>query len=235
MKITKLITAAIMAVALSAPATAQTDETHDPNAKKILDKVQTTTKGYQTLRASFEWTLENKAEKTKDSKSGFMFIKGEKYKLILSGTEMFTDGKTMWTYSKDANEITISEVEEDGESIISNPTKIFNLYQKGFKYVLKGEEQRDVKVKKDGKIVTEKKSCQIIHLYPESPKSKEFHTIELVVEKATTQIISINIKFKNGSDQIIEITEYKPNVTMADALFSYDPSKYPGAEVNDMR
>jgi len=90
-------------------------------------------------------------------------------------------------------------------------------------------------VKKDGKIVTEKKSCQIIHLYPESPKSKEFHTIELVVEKATTQIISINIKFKNGSDQIIEITEYKPNVTMADALFSYDPSKYPGAEVNDMR
>jgi outer membrane lipoprotein-sorting protein len=235
MKITKIIAAALMAMTLAAPAMAQDGDAHDPNAKKILDKVQQTTQGYQTLRASFDWTLENKAEKTKDSKSGFMFLKGGMYKMILAGTEMFSDGKTMWTYSKDANEITISEVEEDEESIISNPTKIFDLYQKGFKYALKGEEQRDVKVKKDGKVVSEKKTCQIIDLYPEKPKGKEFHTVELAIEKSTSQIVSIDIKFKNGSDQIIEITEYKPNATMADALFTYDPAKYPGAEVNDMR
>lgn len=234
MKIAKIIPAALMALMLATPAMAQ-DDAHDPDAKKILDKVQQTTQGYQTLRASFEWTLENKAEKTKDSKSGFMFLKGGMYKLILAGTEMFSDGQTMWTYSKDANEITISEVEEDDESIISNPTKIFDLYQNGFKYALKGEEQRDTKIKKDGKITTEKKNCQIIDLYPEKPKGKEFHTVELAIDKSNSQILSIIIKFKNGSEQIIEITEYKPNVTMADALFTYDPAKYPGAEVNDMR
>ena len=127
------------------------------------------------------------------------------------------------------------DVEEDEDNIISNPTKIFDLYQKGFKYALKGEEQRSVKVKKDGKVVSEKKMCQIIDLYPEKPKGKEFHTVELVIVKETAQIATIDIKFKNGSDQIIEITEYKPNATMADALFTYDPAKYPGAEVNDMR
>jgi outer membrane lipoprotein-sorting protein len=234
MKLTKIISAALMALVLATPAMAQ-DDAHDPNAKKILDKVQSTTQSYQTLRASFDWTLENKAEKTKDTKSGFMFLKGGKYKLILAGTEMFSDGTTMWTYSKEANEITISEVEEDEDNIISNPTKIFDLYQKGFKYALKGEEQRDVKVKKDGKVVTEKKTCQIVDLYPENPRGKEFHTVELVIVKETAQIAIIDIKFKNGSDQIIEITEYKPNATMADALFTYDPAKYPGAEVNDMR
>ncbi|MBO7461244.1 MAG: outer membrane lipoprotein carrier protein LolA [Bacteroidales bacterium] len=235
MKITKVLSAAIMALFLAAPAMAQDADSHDPNAKKILDKVQSTTQSYQTLRASFDWTLENKAEKTKDSKSGFMFLKGGKYKLILAGTEMFSDGTTMWTYSKDANEITISEVEEDDESIISNPTKIFDLYQKGFKYALKGVETREVKVKKDGKVVNQKMDCQIIDLYPEKPKGKEFHTVELVIMKETAQIAVITIKFKNGSEQIIEITEYKPNATMADALFTYDPAKYPGAEVNDMR
>ncbi len=236
MKIVKIIATALMAAVLAPPAVAQNaPDPHDPAAKKILDKVQQTTQSYETLRASFDWTLENKTQKTKDSKSGFMFIKGGKYKLILSGIEMFSDGTTMWTYSKDANEITISDVEEDDESITSNPTKIFDLYQKGFKYALKGEEQRNVKVKKDGKIVTEKKTCHIVDLYPESPKGKEFHTVELAIEKATTQIVSIDIKFKNGSDQIIEITEYKPNATMADALFTYDPAKYPGVEVNDMR
>jgi outer membrane lipoprotein-sorting protein len=235
MKITKILSAAIMALFLAAPAMAQDDDSHDPNAKKILDKVQQTTQSYQTLRASFDWTLENKAEKTKDTKSGFMFLKGGKYKLILAGTEMFSDGKTMWTYSKDANEITISDVEEDDESIISNPTKIFDLYQKGFKYALKGVETREVRVKKDGKVINQKKGCQIIDLYPEKPKGKEFHTVELVIVEETAQIAVITIKFKNGSEQIIEITEYKPNATMVDALFTYDPAKYPGAEVNDMR
>jgi outer membrane lipoprotein-sorting protein len=198
MKLTKIISAALMALVLATPAMAQ-DDAHDPNAKKILDKVQSTTQSYQTLRASFDWTLENKAEKTKDTKSGFMFLKGGKYKLILAGTEMFSDGTTMWTYSKEANEITISEVEEDEDNIISNPTKIFDLYQKGFKYALKGEEQRDVKVKKDGKVVTEKKTCQIVDLYPENPRGKEFHTVELVIVKETAQIAIIDIKFKNGS------------------------------------
>ena len=234
MKLTKILSAALMALMLATPAMAQ-DDAHDPNAKKILDKVQQTTQSYQTLRASFDWTLENKTEKTKDTKSGFMFLKGGKYKLILAGTEMFSDGTTMWTYSKDANEITISEVEEDEDNIISNPTKIFDLYQKGFKYSLKREETREVRVKKDGKVVNQKMNCQIIDLYPEKPKGKEFHTVELVIVKETAQIAVITIKFKNGSEQIIEITEYKPNATMTDALFTYDPAKYPGAEVNDMR
>ncbi|MEE3447579.1 MAG: LolA-like putative outer membrane lipoprotein chaperone, partial [Bacteroidales bacterium] len=125
-----LILAALMVV----PAFAQ--DTHDPEAKKILEKISSTTQGYNSLRASFVWTLENKTEKTKDSKNGSMFIKGNKYKLILQGTEIFSDGETTWTYSKDANEITVSSVEENDESIVSNPTKIFNFYEKGFKYAL---------------------------------------------------------------------------------------------------
>ena len=51
MKIIKIIAAALMAMTLAAPAMAQDGDAHDPNAKKILDKVQQTTQGYQTLRA----------------------------------------------------------------------------------------------------------------------------------------------------------------------------------------
>ncbi len=233
MRLTKFFAAALMVGALSMPAMAQNE--YDPQAKAVLEKVTTNTKACESIRASFDWTMENKAEKTKDTKSGHMFIKGDKYKLILGGQEIFSDGTTMWQYSKDANEIEINEVDESDESIVSNPTKIFNLYEKGFKYQLKDQKNVAVKVKKDGKVVSETKACSIVDLYPESPKGKGFHTVELVIEKATSQIRSITIKFKNGTDQIIEITEYKTNVTMPDALFTYDPAKYPGAEVNDMR
>lgn len=233
MKLTKFFAAALMAGALAMPATAQNE--YDPKAKEVLEKVATSTKASESIRASFLWTLENKAEKTKDSKSGHMFIKGEKYKLILGGQELFSDGTTMWSYSKDANEIEINEVDNSDDNIISNPAKIFNLYEKGFKYALKDEKTMAVKVKKDGKETTENKPCYIVDLYPESPKGKGFHTVELIIDKASNQMRSICIKFKNGTDQLIEITEYKTNVTMPDALFTYDPAKYPGAEVNDMR
>ena len=36
--------------------------------------------------------------------------------------------------------------------------------------------------------VTEKKTCQVVDLYPEKPKGKEFHTVELVIVKETAQI-----------------------------------------------
>ncbi len=229
----RIILTLVLAVFLILPTKAQ--DAHDPEAKKILEKISTTTQGYNSLRASFVWTLENKAEKTKDSKNGSMFIKGGKYKLILQGTEIFSDGNSTWTYSKDANEITISSVEEDEESIVSNPAKIFDLYKSGFKYALKGEAEVQAKVKVDGKETTAKKNCYVIDLYPENPKGKEFHTVQLLVEKSSTQIVCIDIKFKNGSDQLIEILDYKPNVTMPDNLFIYQESKYPGVEVNDMR
>lgn len=234
MKFTKFLAAAMLITATSTALYAQ-DETHDPAAKKVLDKVLTTTKGYETLRASFNWAMENKAEKTRDTKKGFMFIKGDKYKLILQGTEIFTDGNTLWSYSKDINEITINEVEEDAESIVSNPTKIFELYKSGFKYRLKEEKSVTEKTIVNGKETDTKRTCYIIDLYPEKPATVEYHTIQLAVDKATTQIVSIDIMFKNGTDQIIVITEYKPNTPMPDNLFTFDPAKYPGVEVNDMR
>ena len=234
MKITRFLAALMLITATSTALYAQ-EETHDPAAKKVLDKVLATTKGYQTLRASFNWAMENKAEKTRDTKKGFMFIKGDKYKLILQGTEIFTDGKTLWSYSKDINEITINEVEEDAESIVSNPTKIFELYKSGFKYRLKEEVAVTEKAIINGKETDTKRTCYIIDLYPEKPATVEYHTIQLAVDKATTQIVSIDIMFKNGTDQIIVITEYKPNTPMPDNLFTFDASKYPGVEINDMR
>lgn len=234
MKITKFFAAALMICALAMPAMAQ-DDSHDPKAKVVLEKVATTTQGYDNLRASFEWTLENKAAKTKDTKNGHMFLKGEKYKMMLGDMELISDGTTVWTYSKSDKEVTISEIEEGDENVISNPAKIFSLYEKGFKYAMKDEKSVDVKVKKDGKVTTVKKNCYIVDLYPESPKGKEFHTVELIIDKAENQIQSIEIKFKNGSSQIIEIVEYKSNTVMPESMFSFDPAKFPGVEVNDMR
>ena len=60
------------------------------------------------------------------------------------------------------------EVNEDA----INPSKVFTIYEKGYKYKFDGE---------DG--VTE-----IISLYPENPDKKKFHTAKLYVDKTKKQI-----------------------------------------------
>lgn len=233
MKLTKIFAAAIIMLGTALQTSAQ-DETHDPKAKKIMDDVCNKVQSYSTLRGAFDYTMENKTENIKNTYSGYMFIKGTKYKMILPGTEIFSDGTAMWTYQKDANEITINEVNKDEESAL-NPTKMFDIYKKGFKYRLEGEKQVNVKVKENGKVVQKSKNCYIIDLYPEKPAEKKFHTIKITIIKETMQVASVVYMEKNGTNFTIDITEYSPNVTMADNLFTYVESRYPGAEVNDMR
>ena len=37
-------------------------------------------------------------------------MKGNKYKVDITGQEIYSDGKTIWTYDKSSNEVTITKV-----------------------------------------------------------------------------------------------------------------------------
>jgi outer membrane lipoprotein-sorting protein len=40
---------------------------------------------------------------------------------------------------------------------------------------------------------------------------------------------------KNGNQYSYEITNFTPNANVTDATFTFDPKKYPGVEVVDLR
>ena len=79
----------------------------DPKAKKILDELSAKTKAYTTIKAEFSWVVEKK-DKSKESQSGKIQTKGAKYKLEIPGHEIYCDGKTVWDFIKDANEVQIN-------------------------------------------------------------------------------------------------------------------------------
>ncbi|HAH57210.1 MAG TPA: gliding motility protein, partial [Bacteroidales bacterium] len=77
-------------------------------AQTILDEVSARTKSYKTIRIEFEYTMVNKAQNINDSFKGVLISKGDRYKLTFSGQDIISDGKTSWTYLKDANEVQIN-------------------------------------------------------------------------------------------------------------------------------
>src|ERR1700746_2272767 len=110
----------------------------DPKAKKILDELSVKTKAYSTIKAEFTWVVEKK-DKTKDTQSGKIQTKGAKYRLDIPGHEIYCDGKTVWDFIKDANEVQIKDMETGGDDVV-NPSTIFTIYEKGFKYKFVSED-----------------------------------------------------------------------------------------------
>ena len=196
----------------------------DPKAEKILNKLSKKTKSYKTLRVKFNYTIENLKEKSKNTYKGYAFIAGKKYKLITPGNKIFSDGTTVWSYLEEAHEMTISEPDEDEESIL-NPSRLFSIYEKGFKFQYIGQEKT-----KSGKVF------DVIDLFPEKPEKKKFSRIRLRILPKEMQLKSIHSFGTNGTHVIVNILEYKPNVKISDKLFKFDKSKYPkDIEIVDIR
>lgn len=193
----------------------------DPAAKKILDAVSNKFKTYKAVQAAFTLKNEDASGKVLGTKKGTVSMKGQKYRVTITGQEIFCDGSTIWTYDKSANEVTITKVDPSANTI--TPQKLFtNFYDKDFLYKLNGE-------KKEGK-----KTLQEIEMTPVD-KTKQFHKVYLMVDKQAQSIYSTRVLDKAGNRFTYTMNTINGKAPLADALFAFDKSKYPGVEEVDLR
>ncbi len=209
---TKKIAFIALTVCSSLMANAQADP-----AKKILDDLSAKTKSYTTLKAEFSWTVEKK-DKTKSTQSGKIQTKAAKYKLEIPGHDIYCDGKTVWDFIKDANEVQIKDMEVGDEDAL-NPSNIFTIYEKGYKFKFEGEDA----------------ATQVVSLFPLNPDKKKFHTIKLTIDKNKKQITSVKMMMKDGSMQIYTIKSFLGNGAIPDADFVFNAKAHPGVSSEDLR
>src|SRR5690606_19636539 len=146
---------ALMLLAVG-PAQAQ-----DAKAKSILEAASKKMNGLKTLKATFVLKLLGNGGAVRDTKKGTFLMKGSKYHIALAGQEIICDGKTVWTYMKDANEVQVSNYNAEEQSI--SPMKLFtNFYDKEYNY-------RHVGTRK-----VAGKTANIIEMTPVN-KSKQFN------------------------------------------------------------
>ncbi len=193
----------------------------DPKSKAIIDKLIAKNKTYKSFDADFSSRLVNAASKLDLKQEGNLKVKDRKFRLTLLDNMVINDGTALYTYSKKTNEVSISDPKEMDETL--DPANLFNVYEKGFKsqYAGSGTE--------DGVAV------ETIKLFPLNPTKKAFHTVILTVDKAKMEPRKVEMKYKDGNEVTYVLKKFTPNAEMVDALFTFDKSKYPGVEVNDMR
>jgi outer membrane lipoprotein-sorting protein len=194
----------------------------DPEAKVILDRVAEKTKNYSTIQADFELIIENHRDGKNSKSIGSVKMKGEKYYIESMGSKVYFDGKTIWSYMEDLNEVNISVPDSAKEDFIENPTKIFSFYNRDFKYQLIGEVQTD-----EGWMYE-------IDLFPNN-LDQPYSRFKLLVHRDTDDIYKVTAVGKEGVDYTAYIKNTKYNKPLTDDLFVFKPEKHKGIEINDMR
>jgi outer membrane lipoprotein carrier protein len=193
----------------------------DVDAKKVLDGVSTKFRSFKTVSAKFNLKIENAAGKVQGSKTGTVNMKGTKYRISVTGQELYCDGVTSWTYDKTSIEVQINKVDASMAAI--TPQKLFtNFYDKDFLYKLNGE------------IKQGKKTVQEVELTP-IDKTKPFYKVLVNIDKASRIISSTKVFEKNGNRYTYSVITIKTNAPISDALFVFDATKYPKVEIIDLR
>jgi outer membrane lipoprotein carrier protein len=188
----------------------------DKKATAILDEISAKTKAYKTLRIEFSYTMSNAKEKINDNFNGTLFSKGDKYKLSIAGQDVICDGKTSWTYLKDAKEVQINDVGAEDDAF--TPSKMLTSYSKNYR----------------SKFISDKNNKQVIELTP-LKKGKSLSKVMLTVDKLKKQVSSFVMYDKGGNTFTYTVIKFITDPPLADKEFIFNKADHPGIEVVDMR
>jgi outer membrane lipoprotein carrier protein len=195
---------------------------NDPDAKKVLDALSAKLNSYKAVQANFTLKVEDAKGKLQGSRTGVIYLKGNKYHVsVVGGQEIYCDGKDIYTYDKSSNEVTITKNDPATQTISID--KLFtNFYDKDFLYKLNGE----------SKVGT--RTVQEVELTPVD-KTKSFFKVVLYIDKATHVPVSMKLFDKSGSRYTLDTSKINGAATFTDAQLAYNKAKFPGAEEVDLR
>lgn len=199
---------------------------HTSNAqtsKEVLDKLSLKAKSWKTISADFTSNLVDQKANINRKQDGSIKVKGQKYFLNLPDYVIISDGKTLWSYDKSSNVVTIDDLADVQDSSF-DPSEMFTIWEKDFRH-----EMKNANAQVNGATAHE------IALYPNNPKDKPYHTILMYVDKAKMEVIKIVVKTRENSEITYSVRNFKTGTEFPDTDFTFNKTKYPGVEMVDNR
>lgn len=196
---------------------------NDNKARQILNEVSEKSRSHNTISAEFIFTMENQEMDIDEKNEGSIKLKGQKYVVELPdiGVQVFSDGKTIWNYMADGNQVTISNMEDENSELM-DPSSIFTIYEKGFRSEFIGEKN------KNNKTVYE------IELFPDADEY-EVTKISLLIDKNQMMISSATLHGNDGNLYGIEVVRMETDDDVSDSYFVFNPDQFNDIEIIDFR
>lgn len=190
----------------------------DKTAQKIVEKIIAEIKADSPFRVEFTMTVKNKSKET-GSLSGTLLSNGTKFSLISSEYEDYSDGKNVWHFVKGNNEVELTLASEENNAL--NIVGLIERYAKDYRPKL---------------IREEKKGSGIVNIIDLVPKGKSgIAKIRIASDKSTNRLKELTINVREGNTYSYKFNKYETKIKTKDSDFVFPKSKYPKAEIIDLR
>lgn len=196
----------------------------DPAAKELLDAVSTKYDAYKTMHSDFTLEIKDSQGQSFVNSGSMLFYKPSgQYRIQIQDDDIISDGKSVWSISKELKEVQVTTAEDNPNSI--GPNNLFDFYKTGYKYVSMPDEQ----IMKNGK----PEFAKVIELVPLNNKTNYFK-IKLRINN-NTHIQDITIFDKSSNRYIYTIKALYVNQHIPQNYFEFKKNDYRGYEIVDLR
>ncbi|MCS7028324.1 MAG: outer membrane lipoprotein carrier protein LolA [Bacteroidia bacterium] len=196
----------------------------DPKSKTIMDNSWNKFRSISKMTATIKIKTEGPNIQKPESRVGKAIVSGNKYRITFSteGREIICDEKAVYSYDKKSNEVTISEYSADNAEFSLNA--FYEQYRKEPKGKYVAEERLP-----NGTLTDH------IELYPPARKKTNIVRVHLWINKNTHLVEQMKVQDRNQNFTTYIFTDIQINEAVSSSDFTFDVSKYPNANIVDLR
>ena len=184
------------------------------NAEALIRVLVNQVKSHQNMEMKFSYQISPDEKTLIDALKGKAWLQGEAYKIELAEQQTISDGKTIWSYLVDDEEVLVSNATEGTDN---TPLKLLTSLDKSYAATL-------TNIDAQGNAVIELAN----------PKG-QYKRITLKINAKKTELKNVVIYMEDGSKVMITIEEMKFDQQLDDNFFTFDAKKHPNVDVIDMR
>lgn len=184
------------------------------NAEKIIRVMVDQMRSHKNVEMAFNYQISPDGKTLGESEKGHAWLQGEAYKIEMTDQQTISDGKTIWSYLIDDEEVMVSNASEGTDN---TPLKLLTSLDESYVVTLSG---------------IDAKGIATIELA--NPKG-QYKRVTMKVDTKKTELKSADIYLEDGNKFIIKVEEMKYDQKLDDKFFTFDEAKHPEVDVIDMR
>ena len=184
------------------------------NADAIIRVLVDQIKSHKNVEMAFNYQLSPDGKNLGEAQKGHAWLQGEAYKIEMAEQQTISDGKTIWSYLIDDEEVMVSNASEGTDN---TPLKLLTSLDKSYVASLTNIDAQGIA------------SIELAN-----PKG-QYKRISLKVNTKKTELKSADIYMEDGSKLVVNVEEMKFDQKLDDKFFTFDAKKHPKVDVIDMR
>jgi outer membrane lipoprotein-sorting protein len=186
------------------------------NAEKIIRVMVDQMRSHKNVEMVFNYQISPDGKTLGESEKGHAWLQGEAYKIEMTDQQTISDGKTIWSYLIDDEEVMVSNASEGTDN---TPLKLLTSLDESYVATLSG---------------IDAKGIATIELANPKGQYKRV-TLKINTKKSRPNIDNADIYIEDGSKVVVTIKEMKFDQELDDKFFTFDAKKHPKVDVIDMR